>query len=112
MKAVYLTQTGSPDVLIYSDLPAPSPGPNDVLIRVRACSLNRLDVFTREGSQGTRITPPHVLGGDFAGEVVRVGEGVAGFQAGDKVIANGRSGYAELAFAGGPCVSATGAMHV
>jgi NADPH:quinone reductase len=101
MKAVYLTETGSPDVLIYGDLPAPSPGPNDVLIRVRACSLNRLDVFTREGSHGTRITPPHVLGGDFAGEVVSVGEGVDGFRVGDTVIANGRGGYAELAVARG-----------
>jgi NADPH:quinone reductase len=80
-------------------LPEPSIGPTDVLIRVRACSLNRLDVFTREGSHGTRITPPHVLGGDVAGEVVRVGEGVDGFQPGDQVIANGRGGYAELAVA-------------
>jgi NADPH:quinone reductase len=97
MKAVYLTETGSPEVLRFGELPEPSIGPTDVLIRVRACSLNRLDVFTREGSHGTRITPPHVLGGDVAGEVVRVGEGVDGFRPGDQVIANGRGGYAELA---------------
>src|SRR5262245_11313152 len=101
MKAVYLTETGSPEVLRFGELPEPLVGPNDVLIRVRACSLNRLDVFTREGSHGTRITPPHVLGGDVAGEVVRVGEGVDGFQPGDQVIANGRGGYAELAVAPG-----------
>ena len=47
MKAVYLMETGAPDVLRYGDLPEPALGPNDVLIRVRACSLNRLDVFTR-----------------------------------------------------------------
>ena len=76
MKAVYLTETGSPEVLTFGELPEPSAGPNDVLIRVKACSLNRLDVFTREGSHGTRITPPHVLGGDFAGDMVRVGESV------------------------------------
>jgi NADPH:quinone reductase len=99
MKAVYLAETGSPDVLTYGELPEPSIGPNDVLIHVKACSLNRLDVFTREGSHGTRITPPHVLGGDFAGEVVRVGAGVEGFKAGDQVIASGRGGYAELAVA-------------
>jgi NADPH:quinone reductase-like Zn-dependent oxidoreductase len=99
MKAVYLTETGSPEVLRFGELPEPSVGPTDVLIRVRACSLNRLDVFTREGSHGTRITPPHVLGGDVAGVVVRVGEGVGGFQPGDRVIANGRGGYAEFAVA-------------
>jgi NADPH:quinone reductase len=101
MKAVYLTETGSPEVLRFGELPEPSLGPNDVLIRVRACSLNRLDVFTREGSHGTRITPPHVLGGDFAGEVVRVGETVESCQQGDQVIASGRGGYAELAVAAG-----------
>jgi NADPH2:quinone reductase len=101
MKAVYVMETGAPDVLRYGDLPEPVLGPNDVLIRVRACSLNRLDVFTREGSHGTRINPPHVLGGDVAGEVVRMGEGVEGPQAGDKVIANGRGGYVEFALARG-----------
>jgi NADPH:quinone reductase len=106
MKAVYLMETGSPDVLRYGDLPQPTLGPNDVLIRVRACSLNRLDVFTREGSHGTRITPPHILGGDVAGEVVRTGEGVDGLQEGDKVIANGRGGYAALALARGDRVYA------
>src|SRR5687768_6480802 len=103
MKAVYLMETGTPDVLTYGDLPEPVPGPNDVLIRVRACSLNRLDVFTREGSHGTRITPPHVLGGDLAGEVVSLGAGagMGGWRVGDQVIANGRGGYAELALAPG-----------
>jgi NADPH2:quinone reductase len=99
MKAVYLTETGSPEVLTYGELPEPSIGPNDVLIHVKACSLNRLDVFTREGSHGTHITPPHVLGGDFAGDVVRVGEGVEGVKPSAQVIASGRGGYAELAVA-------------
>jgi NADPH:quinone reductase-like Zn-dependent oxidoreductase len=99
MKAVYLTETGAPEVLQFGELPAPSVGPNDVLIRVRACSLNRLDVFTREGSHGTRITPPQVLGGDIAGEVVQVGAAVERIQPGAQVIANGRGGYAELAVA-------------
>jgi NADPH:quinone reductase len=99
MKAVYCNEVGGPDVLRYGELPEPAVGPNDVLIRVRACSLNRLDVFTREGSHGTRLTPPHVLGGDMAGEVMRVGEGVEAIRPGDAVITNGRGGYAEYAVA-------------
>ena len=57
MKAVYLMETGSPEVLRFGELPEPSVGPNDVLIGVRACSLNRLDVFTREGSAHTSARP-------------------------------------------------------
>ena len=99
MKAVYVEQTGPPEVLIYGDLPTPRPGPNDVLIRVAATSLNRLDVFMREGSHGTRITPPHVLGRDIAGEVAELGAEVEGFQVGDRVVASGTGSYAEYALA-------------
>jgi NADPH:quinone reductase-like Zn-dependent oxidoreductase len=99
MKAMYLTETGSPEVLTFGELPEPALGPNDVLIGVRACSLNRLDIFTREGSHGTRITPPHVLGGDVAGEVVQVGAGVEALHPGAQVIARAQGGYAELAVA-------------
>jgi NADPH2:quinone reductase len=99
MKAVYVEQTGPPEVLIYGDLPAPEPGPNDVLIRVRATSLNRLDVFMREGSHGTRITPPQILGRDMAGEVVRVGSEVREFRPGDRVVGSGDGSYAEYGLA-------------
>ena len=99
MKAVYVEQTGPPEVLTYGDLPTPRPGPNDVLIRVVATSLNRLDVFMREGSHGTRITPPEVLGRDIAGEVAEIGSQVQGFAAGDRVVASGAGSYAEYALA-------------
>ena len=99
MKAVYVEQTGPPEVLIYGDLPAPRPGPNDVLVRVSATSLNRLDIFMREGSHGTRITPPQVLGRDIAGEVAEVGTEVQGFEVGDRVVASGTGSYAEYALA-------------
>jgi NADPH:quinone reductase-like Zn-dependent oxidoreductase len=52
MKAVYVEHTGPPEVLTYGEVPEPQPRPNDVLIRVRATSLNRLDIFMREGSHG------------------------------------------------------------
>ena len=99
MKAVYVDQTGPPEVLRYGDLPAPRPGPNDVLIRVAATSLNRLDVFMREGSHGTRITPPEVLGRDIAGDVAELGAEVQGFTVGDRVVASGAGSYAEYALA-------------
>ena len=99
MKAVYVEKTGPPEVLIYGDLPAPRPGPNDVLIRVAATSLNRLDIFMREGSHGTRISPPHILGRDIAGEVAEFGSEVQGFQIDDRVVASGTGSYAEYAVA-------------
>ena len=99
MKAVYVERTGPPEVLTYGEWPEPQPGPNDVLIRVRATSLNRLDVFMREGSHGTSITPPQILGRDMAGEVVQVGSEVQEFHPGDQVMANGSGSYAEYALA-------------
>src|SRR4030095_17243817 len=99
MKAVYVERVGPPEVLIYGELPEPQPGPNDVLIRVRTTSLNRLDLFMREGSHGTSITPPQILGRDIAGEVVQVGSAVQGFQPGNRVVASGSGSYAEYALA-------------
>src|SRR5216683_61007 len=89
MKAVYVEHTGPPEVLTYGEVPEPQPRPNDVLIRVRATSLNRLDIFMREGSHGTTITPPQILGRDIAGEVVQVGSEVQGLRPGDRVVAAG-----------------------
>ena len=99
MKAVYVEQVGPPEALIYGDQPEPTPGPNDVKIRVRATSLNRLDVFMREGSHGTRITPPEILGRDLCGEVADVGSAVHHVRAGDRVVASGSGSYAEYALA-------------
>lgn len=99
MKAVYVEQTGPPEVLQYGDLPDPQPGPNDVMIRLRATSLNRLDVFMREGSHGTSIMPPQILGRDIAGEVVATGSAVQGFRPGDRVVASGNGSYAEYVLA-------------
>ena len=92
MKAVYMTEHGGIDVLTYGELPEPSTGPGDVKIRVRACALNRLDVYTRAGVRGTRIrfNGPHVLGGDVAGDVAEVGAEVTELTAGDRVVVNPR----------------------
>ncbi len=92
MKAVYITEHGGTDVLTYGDLPEPKVGPNDVKVAVKACALNRLDVFTRLGVRGTRmdLTEPHVLGGDVAGDVTEVGGEVTRVRAGDRVLLNPR----------------------
>lgn len=92
MKAVYLTEHGGVDVLTYGDLPEPQIGHNEVKIRVRACALNRLDLYTRAGARGTRIrfNGPHVLGGDVSGEIAEIGSQVTRVAVGDRVVVNPR----------------------
>jgi NADPH:quinone reductase-like Zn-dependent oxidoreductase len=65
---------GGADVLVYEDVPEPEIRPDEILLRVRACALNHLDLFVRNGIPGMTIQMPHVLGSDIAGEVLRVGE--------------------------------------
>ncbi len=74
MKAVVIHQHGGPEVLQYTDIPEPEIKANQVLVRVRACALNHLDLFVRAGIPGVKFAFPHILGSDIAGEVVRVGD--------------------------------------
>ncbi len=74
MKAARIHEHGGPEVLRYEDVPEPEIRPDEALIRVRACSLNHLDLFVRSGIPGIRYSMPHVLGTDIAGEVVRTGD--------------------------------------
>ena len=92
MKAVYMTEHGGIDVLQYGDLPEPTTGPNDVKIRVRACAVNRFDVFTRLGVRGTRLRleEPHILGADVAGDIVEAGSEVTSLMPGNRVVVNPR----------------------
>ena len=84
MKAVRIHQFGGPEVLTYEDVPDPKPRQDQVLVRVRACALNHLDIWVRKGLPGVKL--PHILGSDIAGEVAEVGEYVAGFKAGQRVL--------------------------
>jgi len=84
MKAVRIHQFGGPEVLTYEDVPDPQPRKDQVLVRVRACSLNHLDVWVRKGLPGVKL--PHILGSDVAGELVEVGEYVSGFKTGQRVL--------------------------
>jgi len=70
MKAVRFHQHGGPDVLCYEDAPDPNLAPGEVVVRVRACALNHLDLWGRRGLPGIRIPMPHITGSDVAGDVV------------------------------------------
>lgn len=74
MKAARIHQHGGPDVLVYEDVADPQIRADQILVRVRACALNHLDLFVRAGIPGMKFNMPHVLGSDIAGEVVAVGE--------------------------------------
>ena len=89
MKAVYIQEFGGPEQLLYGEMPEPRIESAEVLIRVKASSINRVDVFSREGSHGTRGhgLGPRILGRDAAGEVVQVGDGVTNHRVGDRVMA-------------------------
>ena len=74
MKAVIFKQHGGPEVLEYTDVPEPKLRANEVLVEVKACALNHLDIFVRNGLPGIEIPLPHILGNDIAGVVREVGE--------------------------------------
>jgi NADPH:quinone reductase-like Zn-dependent oxidoreductase len=84
MKAVRIHQFGGPEVLTYEDVADPKPRKDQVLIRVRACALNHLDLWVRKGLPGINL--PHILGSDIAGEIVEVGEYIADFKPGQRVL--------------------------
>jgi len=98
MKAIVITAPGGPEVLQLQDVPDPTPGPDDVLVRVKATALNRADLLQRQGAypQPGRKPAHEIPGLEFAGEVTALGERVDGFAVGDRVmglLAGG--GYAE-----------------
>src|SRR6266446_10189611 len=86
MKAVIFKQHGGPEVLEYADAPDPTIKANEVLVEVKACALNHLDIWARGGLPGIDIALPHILGNDIAGVVREVGELVSWVQAGDEVM--------------------------
>jgi NADPH2:quinone reductase len=94
MKAAIRDHAG----LAFADLPRPDPGPDEVLVRVRALALNRADLSVLAGQMHGAIGGPGtVLGMEWAGEVVAVGANVTGFAAGDRVAGSGARAFAEYA---------------
>lgn len=87
MRAVRIHEFGGIDKLIYEeDVPEPQAGRGEVKVRVRACALNHLDIWVRNGIPAYKTPLPHILGSDIAGEVVEVGEGVRTVSVGTAVI--------------------------
>ncbi|WP_321911145.1 quinone oxidoreductase family protein [Paraburkholderia sp. J11-2] len=87
MKAIVLREHGGLDKLrLETAFPDPAAGPGDVVLRVKAASLNYHDVFTRRGMPGINLPFPVIIGLDVAGEIVAVGEGVRDWRPGDRVL--------------------------
>ncbi len=88
MKALAFNEHGGLDKLRYQDVPDPTLGPGDVLVRVRACALNHLDLFVREGLPGFELSLPFWTGCDIAGDVTQVGAAVKDVAVGERVAVN------------------------
>jgi NADPH:quinone reductase-like Zn-dependent oxidoreductase len=87
MKALLSHEPGGPETLQLSDVPDPAPGPGEVLVRVRACSINYPDALIIEDKYQLKPQRPFAPGSEIAGEVEAVGDGVAGWSVGDRLIA-------------------------
>jgi NADPH:quinone reductase-like Zn-dependent oxidoreductase len=86
MKAIVFYKHGGPDVLKYDEVPEPKPQANQVLVRVRACALNHLDLWVRGGLPNVPIPLPHIPGSDVAGEIAEIGSEVTTMRVGQKVV--------------------------
>jgi NADPH:quinone reductase len=95
MRALLSHEAGGPETLRLEELPDPTPGPGELLVRVRACSINYPDVLIIEDKYQLKPPRPFAPGSEIAGEVEAVGEGVTGWSAGDRLIA--ATGYGGLA---------------
>jgi NADPH:quinone reductase-like Zn-dependent oxidoreductase len=86
LKVAAFRRFGGPEVLEYMDLPTSDPRPGNVVVKVRATGINRLEHYLREGSVLTDIRLPHVLGSDNAGDIAAIGAGVTTFKVGDRIV--------------------------
>jgi len=84
MKAICIHEFGGPEVLRYEDVADPQFRKDQLLVRVKACAMNHLDIWVRKGLPGVKL--PHILGSDIAGEIAEVGEYVTGFKVGQRVL--------------------------
>ncbi|HEY3862970.1 MAG TPA: zinc-binding dehydrogenase [Verrucomicrobiae bacterium] len=85
MKAVQLVSFGAPGQMKFAEAPDPIAAAGEAVVRVRACGLNRLDLWMEEGTLPVPVELPRVPGSEISGEVLAIGEGVADWKAGDRV---------------------------
>ncbi len=88
MKAAWIDAPGGLDAIRYGDWPDPTPGPNDIVVRIEMAALNHVDVFVRDGSFDPRVDFPLILGRDAVGTVVACGAAVTTVAPGDRVWSN------------------------
>jgi NADPH:quinone reductase-like Zn-dependent oxidoreductase len=88
MKAALFREHGGPDALRYEDVSDPKPATGEVLIEVRATSINHIDIFLRRGMPGVKVPMPKIAGSDAAGIIRELGSGVSGLTVGQRVTIN------------------------
>jgi NADPH:quinone reductase-like Zn-dependent oxidoreductase len=98
MRAILFHTHGGPGVLEYAEVPAPQPDSGQVLVRLQAAALNRLDIWVREGWPGIKLAYPHIPGADGAGEIAAVGAGVTRLKVGDRVVTNSNLSCGECSY--------------
>lgn len=98
MKALCFHQHGEPDLLGYEEAPDPQPGKKEVLLQVKACALNHLDIWVMRGWPGLELEMPHWGGSDIAGVVVGTGPETTGWKPGQRVVVDPGINVAEDEF--------------
>ena len=109
MKAVVFEKHGGPEVLEYTEVPEPKAGPGEVLIEVKATSINHIDIFLRRGMPGIKVPLPKIVGSDAAGIIRQMAPDVSGLRVGQRVTINpgiscGRCEFCAAGF-GSQCTS-------
>ncbi|MBK9208588.1 MAG: alcohol dehydrogenase catalytic domain-containing protein [Anaerolineales bacterium] len=98
MKTVLFYKHGGPEVLEYTEFSMPAPKAGEVLVRLHAAALNRMDIFVRNGWPGLKLELPHINGADGAGEVAGLGTDTNDFEIGDRVVINANIGCGECEY--------------
>jgi NADPH2:quinone reductase len=97
MKAIVVKEFGAPDVMKFEDVPDPTPGPGQLLIRVHAVGVNPVEAYIRAGTYPRKPNLPYIPGSDVGGIVEKAGPNVTAFKPGDRVYTQGAAGgYAQL----------------